>query len=146
MTAGLMIYDSKGRGYNEEQINQLMTLIEKFQTDGVYCTWPDCGHDTNQVGYAKPCTGKFCPTRPPGFGIACTVIWTEIVQAMRADGFDVPDKSGPRMTDWIKALAADTLKSQDARGVIAAIRVELEGDEAAEFVDSKLRRIEAVLP
>lgn len=24
------------------------------------CTWPDCGHDTNQVGYPGCCAGRHC--------------------------------------------------------------------------------------
>lgn len=27
------------------------------------CIWPDCGHDTNQVGYSGGCAGAYCPAR-----------------------------------------------------------------------------------
>lgn len=27
------------------------------------CIWPDCGHDTNQVGYSSGCTGVYCHNR-----------------------------------------------------------------------------------
>lgn len=40
--------------------------------------------------------------KPPGYGIACTVVWTEIVQALRADGVEVGDKSGPAMNELIR--------------------------------------------
>lgn len=29
------------------------------------CTWPDCGHDTNQVGYSPGCTGGYCHGNDP---------------------------------------------------------------------------------
>lgn len=61
--------------------------------------------------------------RPKGFGIACTVAWTELVNAMRADGHPVGDKSGPNTRAWMEAIVADTfaaaLREQpEARGVV----------------------------
>ena len=36
--------------------------------------------------------------------MAATVCWTELVQALRADGVDVPNRSGPAMAKWIREL------------------------------------------
>lgn len=80
-------------------------------------------HDTNEcltckhvgVGYcdshrsvaAAPKAGDM-ETSPNVFGIACTVAWTELVQALRADGHDVKDKSGPTTRKWIEGIVRDT--------------------------------------
>jgi hypothetical protein len=37
------------------------------------CIWPDCGHDTNCVGYSPGCTGKFCPVATPAAQVASTL-------------------------------------------------------------------------
>lgn len=42
------------------------------------------------------------------FGLACTVAWTELVQALRADGHQVGDKSGPTVRKWIEDIVRDT--------------------------------------
>lgn len=46
--------------------------------------------------------------KPPGFGISCTVAWTELAQALRADGHVVHDKSGPTVRKWIEDVVRDT--------------------------------------
>lgn len=39
--------------------------------------------------------------KPAGFGIACTVHWTELWQAFSADGVDLAAKAGPAVSKWI---------------------------------------------
>lgn len=46
--------------------------------------------------------------KPQGFGIACTVAWTELVQALRADGHQVNDNSGPTVRKWLTEVVRDT--------------------------------------
>ena len=48
------------------------------------CVWPDCGHDTNCVGYNPGCTGQFCPksAAPAGFVVVPrepTEVWAAAV-------------------------------------------------------------------
>lgn len=43
-----------------------------------------------------------------GFGLACTIGWTELVKAMRADGHDVKDSSGPNTRKWMEEIVRDT--------------------------------------
>lgn len=52
-----------------------------------------------------------------GVGIGCTVLWTQIVQALRADGFDVADKAGPATAVCIRALVTDFLAAPNVSEV-----------------------------
>lgn len=54
------------------------------------------------------------------FGLACTVAWTELVQALRADGHQVGDKSGPTVRKWIEDIVRDTFARPTATAAPAA--------------------------
>lgn len=45
---------------------------------------------------------------PRAFGMACTVAWTELAIALRADGHTVKDSSGPTVRKWIEGIVLDT--------------------------------------
>jgi len=45
---------------------------------------------------------------PRAFSLACTVAWTELVRALRADGHDVKDSSGPTVRKWMEGKVRDT--------------------------------------
>lgn len=51
---------------------------------------------------------------PKGYGVACTIAWTELVQALRADGHAVNDSSGPTVRKWIQDIVRDTFKAQES--------------------------------
>ena len=47
--------------------------------------------------------------RPAGFGMYCTMAWTELRAALIVDGFDVPAKCGDATRVWIVSLAESAL-------------------------------------
>lgn len=51
---------------------------------------------------------------PKGFGLSCTIAWTELVHALRADGHAVNDSSGPTVRKWIQDIVLDTYKAQES--------------------------------
>lgn len=58
---------------------------------------------------AQPQSGKVArETVPKGFGLACTVAWTELHNAMEADGMNPPDKCGPETRKWIEQVVRDS--------------------------------------
>lgn len=54
--------------------------------------------------------------RPPGFGMVCTVAWTELVQALRKDGLTVLDQAGPETRKWIASVVACVVASPALNG------------------------------
>lgn len=56
------------------------------------------------------------------FGLACTVAWTELVQAMRKDGHTVLDKSGPETRKWMEAVIRDTFAPTSNAALVEALR------------------------
>lgn len=48
------------------------------------------------------------------FGLSCTVAWTELVLALRADGHQVGDSSGPNTRKWMEAIVRDTFAASTA--------------------------------
>lgn len=59
--------------------------------------------------------GEAVADRPAGFGIACTVTWTELHAAMTADGMTPPNKCGKAMSAWIGKVVRDYLRAERAR-------------------------------
>jgi len=57
---------------------------------------------------------------PKGFGIACTVAWTELHKAMQEDGMNPPQKCGTKTREWIEDAVRETFASV-AQPVEAAI-------------------------
>ncbi len=52
----------------------------------------------------------------PGFGISCTVAWTELHQAIIADGVDITlGKCGPKVRKWIVQMVAQTFGAEIAK-------------------------------
>ncbi|MFA4499929.1 hypothetical protein P2B16_14925 [Xanthomonas perforans] len=45
---------------------------------------------------------------PRGLGLACTIAWSELVLALRADGHEVRDSSGPNTRQWMETIVRDT--------------------------------------
>jgi hypothetical protein len=65
-----------------------------------------------QASVPKP-AGEPAPAPPPAFnqrafGLSCTVAWTELVMALRADDHQVGDSSGPNTRKWMEAIVRDT--------------------------------------
>lgn len=72
-------------------------------------------------------------------GIACTVAWTELVQALRSDGHEVGDSSGPATRKWIVDVVRDTFaQPQPASAPVGADDLEARL-EAAERANESLR-------
>jgi hypothetical protein len=53
------------------------------------------------------------------FGLACTVAWTELHNAMSADGMNPPEKCGSETRKWIKQVVRDSFTTQ---GLVQALR------------------------
>ena len=59
------------------------------------------------------------------FGMSCTIAWTELATALRQDGHQVADKSGPHTRAWIEAIVRDTfLASKASEEVMTVINPE----------------------
>lgn len=62
--------------------------------------------------------------------LAATVLWTELVQAMRKDGIDVPDQAGPETSAYALRVARDAfgLEARIPAGVSEVTRQLIERD------------------
>lgn len=49
------------------------------------------------------------------FGLACTVAWTELHNALTADGINVPTKCGSATRAWIESVVRDTFATAHAQ-------------------------------
>src|SRR5690606_26511676 len=54
-------------------------------------------------------SGEAVLNHPRAFGLMCTVAWTELVQALRQDGHQVNDSSGPNVRKWIESRVRDSI-------------------------------------
>ncbi len=88
-------------------------------------------------------------------GIACTVAWTELVQALRADGHDVKDSSGPTVRAWMETIVRDTFDSarrgdgyrrgiMDAQGALHDISSTHRDPSATAYAQALLNRLMAL--
>lgn len=60
------------------------------------------------------------PVSPRVLGIACTVAWTELATAMRADGHEIRDSSGPNTRGWIESIVRDALGAPSPTAAVPA--------------------------
>jgi hypothetical protein len=87
-------------------------LMEISTTDG---ETRDFCRSLLQAALAQNAQRGAVADRPAGFGIACTVTWTELFDAMTADGMSPPNKCGPATRKWVERVVRDYLNHPPAQ-------------------------------
>lgn len=86
------------------------------------CRWPDCGHDTNGVGYSSGCTGKFCKQQAEQDGSGAQRANDRLSAAFRstaASGTAQAEQQGAgavRHVATLRELLANDFAEQDEGG------------------------------
>lgn len=105
VTAGWRAPDYAGEVIDPEDIKRLSSLFAGKTVDSVL---KELGID-RKAEQAPPAEAVI---HPNVFGLSCTVAWTELVDALRADGHDVKNSSGPNVRKWIENIVRMTFATQ----------------------------------